>query len=111
MGAGANQPPQYCLELGNGGNGGDRGGLLRRDVALDRGGTVHAAAAACVSLVRIGGFAKDYGATQVFAGVELDVAEGEIRILLGPSGCGRTTLLRAVAGLVQPDAGTLVIAG
>jgi len=64
-----------------------------------------------VSLVRIGGFAKDYGATQVFAGVELDVAEGEMCILLGPSGCGKTTLLRAVAGLVQPDAGTLVIAG
>jgi len=64
-----------------------------------------------MSLVRISGFAKAYGATQVFAGVELDVAEGEMCILLGPSGCGKTTLLRAVAGLVQPDAGTLVIAG
>jgi len=61
--------------------------------------------------MRISGFAKAYGATQVFARVELDVAEGEMCILLGPSGCGKTTLLRAVAGLVQPDAGTLVIAG
>jgi len=64
-----------------------------------------------VSLVEVRGFAKSYGAAQVFAGVELDVAQGEMCILLGPSGCGKTTLLRAIAGLVQPDAGTLMIAG
>ena len=64
-----------------------------------------------MSLVEVRGFAKAYGAAQVFAGVELDVAQGEMCILLGPSGCGKTTLLRAIAGLVQPDAGTLTIAG
>ncbi len=64
-----------------------------------------------MSLVRICGFAKSYGDTPVFAGVDLDVAQGEMCILLGPSGCGKTTLLRAVAGLVQPDAGTLEIGG
>lgn len=64
-----------------------------------------------MSLVRIRGFAKSYGDTPVFAGVDLDVAQGEMCILLGPSGCGKTTLLRAVAGLVQPDAGTLEIGG
>ncbi len=64
-----------------------------------------------MSLVEVRGFAKAYGATQVFAGVELDVVQGEMCILLGPSGCGKTTLLRAIAGLVQPDAGTLTIAG
>jgi len=64
-----------------------------------------------VSLVEVRGFAKAYGAVQVFAGVDLDVAQGEMCILLGPSGCGKTTLLRAIAGLVQPDAGTLMIAG
>ncbi len=64
-----------------------------------------------MSFVEIRGFAKAYGATQVFAGVELDVAEGEMCILLGPSGCGKTTLLRAIAGLVQPDRGRLTIAG
>ncbi len=64
-----------------------------------------------MSFVEIRGFDKAYGATPVFAGVDLDVAEGEMCILLGPSGCGKTTLLRAVAGLVRPDCGRLVIAG
>ncbi len=64
-----------------------------------------------MSFVQLRGFAKAFGPTQVFTGVELDVAQGEMCILLGPSGCGKTTLLRAVAGLVQPDRGRLVIAG
>ena len=64
-----------------------------------------------MSFVEVRGFAKAYGSTAVFAGVELDVAQGEMCILLGPSGCGKTTLLRAVAGLVRPDAGRLSIAG
>ena len=61
--------------------------------------------------VAVRGFAKSYGATQVFADIDLDVAEGEICILLGPSGCGKTTLLRAISGLVRQDRGTLSIAG
>ncbi len=64
-----------------------------------------------LSLVEIRGFAKAYGAAQVFAEVELDVAQGEMCILLGLSGCGKTTLLRAIAGLVRPDAGRIVQAG
>jgi len=64
-----------------------------------------------LSYVEIRGFDKAYGSAPVFAGVELDVAEGEMCILLGPSGCGKTTLLRAIAGLVRPDRGRLVIAG
>jgi len=64
-----------------------------------------------VSFVSVRGFAKSYGAAQVFRDVDLDVEQGQMCILLGPSGCGKTTLLRAIAGLVTPDAGTLTIAG
>ena len=64
-----------------------------------------------MSFVAVRGFAKSYGATQVFADVDLDVAEGSMCILLGPSGCGKTTLLRAIAGLVQPDRGRVSIGG
>ncbi len=64
-----------------------------------------------MSFIQVRGFEKAYGATQVFTGVDLDVAQGEMCILLGPSGCGKTTLLRAIAGLVRPDQGRLVIAG
>ncbi len=64
-----------------------------------------------MSFVSVRGFAKSYGAAQVFRDVDLDVEQGQMCILLGPSGCGKTTLLRAIAGLVTPDAGTLTIAG
>ena len=64
-----------------------------------------------MSFVSLRGFAKAYGATDVFRDVDLDVDEGEMCILLGPSGCGKTTLLRAISGLVVPDAGQLLIGG
>jgi ABC-type sugar transport system ATPase subunit len=41
----------------------------------------------------------------------LEVADGELLVLVGPSGCGKSTLLRLVAGLEEPSAGTIRIAG
>jgi ABC-type Fe3+/spermidine/putrescine transport system ATPase subunit len=52
-----------------------------------------------------------YGATQVLDRVTLDVARGEMIALLGSSGCGKTTLLRAIAGFVTPDHGTISVGG
>lgn len=43
--------------------------------------------------------------------VSLDVQAGEFLAIVGPSGCGKTTLLRLIAGLVQPTAGELFVAG
>ncbi len=63
---------------------------------------------AFVRLVRV---TKRYGRRSVVDGVSLDVAEGEIIALLGASGCGKTTLLRLIAGLETPDAGEIWIAG
>ncbi len=63
---------------------------------------------AFVRLVRV---TKRYGERTVVDDVSLDVAEGEIIALLGASGCGKTTLLRLIAGLETPDAGEIWIAG
>jgi len=57
--------------------------------------------------IKIKGLVKQFGATQVLKGLDLEVRDGEFLTLLGSSGCGKSTLLRLIAGLDQPDAGTI----
>ncbi|MEP6997536.1 MAG: ABC transporter ATP-binding protein [Betaproteobacteria bacterium] len=52
-----------------------------------------------------------YGATRVLDRVSLGVERGEMIALLGSSGCGKTTLLRSIAGFVTPDSGTIRVGG
>jgi NitT/TauT family transport system ATP-binding protein len=61
------------------------------------------------SAARIGvrGLAKNYGALQVFRGIDFDLGEREIVTIVGPSGCGKTTLLRCINGLLPVDAGEI----
>jgi iron(III) transport system ATP-binding protein len=61
--------------------------------------------------MRVAGLRRTYGPVVALDGVDLEVRNGEMLTLLGPSGCGKTTLLRLVAGLENPDAGTVDIAG
>jgi multiple sugar transport system ATP-binding protein len=51
---------------------------------------------------------KDFAA---LSSVDLTIGEGEFLVLLGPSGCGKSTLLNAIAGLIEPSAGEVWIAG
>ena len=52
-----------------------------------------------------------YGTTPVLDNVSLALQRGEMVALLGSSGCGKTTLLRAIAGFVQPTRGRIVVDG
>ncbi|MEO8509540.1 MAG: ABC transporter ATP-binding protein [Betaproteobacteria bacterium] len=52
-----------------------------------------------------------YAGTRVLDHVSLSVERGEMIALLGSSGCGKTTLLRAIAGFVIPDEGTISVGG
>jgi sulfate transport system ATP-binding protein len=54
---------------------------------------------------------KSFGATPVLRDVSVDIASGSLTALLGPSGGGKSTLLRIIAGLETPDTGRVVIAG
>jgi ABC-2 type transport system ATP-binding protein len=58
-----------------------------------------------VAAVRASGLVKRFESTCAVDGVDLMVAEGEVRGLLGPNGAGKTTLLRLLFGLLTPDAG------
>ncbi len=59
--------------------------------------------------VRLQGVSKRFGATEAVSGLDLAVADGEFVVLLGPTGAGKTTTLRLVAGLERPDAGRVFI--
>jgi putrescine transport system ATP-binding protein len=61
--------------------------------------------------IRIEGVSKRYGAATAVAGVTLSIYKGEMFALLGASGCGKTTLLRMLAGFARPDAGQILIDG
>lgn len=52
-----------------------------------------------------------YGVTRILHGLDLHVAEGEFVALLGASGCGKTTLLRTIAGFTPATAGSISVAG
>lgn len=54
---------------------------------------------------------KSFGDKKVLAGVNVKLAEGELVALLGASGCGKTTLLNILSGLLEPDEGTVTIGG
>jgi ABC-2 type transport system ATP-binding protein len=62
-------------------------------------------------LIQIAGLTKRYGDFTAVDGIDLTVRRGELFGLLGPNGAGKTTTLRMIAGILQPTAGTVAIAG
>jgi ABC-2 type transport system ATP-binding protein len=62
-------------------------------------------------LLAVRGLVRRFGRVTAVAGVDLDVARGEVVALLGPNGAGKTTTLTCVAGLLAPSAGTIRVAG
>lgn len=59
--------------------------------------------------VQIHNVRKNFGATPIIHGVDVDIVDGEFVILVGPSGCGKSTLLRMIAGLENVTAGAIRI--
>jgi ABC-type Fe3+/spermidine/putrescine transport system ATPase subunit len=65
-----------------------------------------------VTILSLQGLSKTYeNGKRAVLGLDLDIEAGEIVSLLGPSGCGKTTTLRCVAGLEEPDGGTITLDG
>jgi ABC-type Fe3+/spermidine/putrescine transport system ATPase subunit len=86
---------------------GDTGGA--RGTGEGAAARVEPGAVAAAASVR--GVSKSFKGTRVLEGVSFDVGEGEALVLLGASGSGKTTLLRIMAGLEQPDAGSVSLHG
>jgi NitT/TauT family transport system ATP-binding protein len=61
--------------------------------------------------IRVHGLAKRYGTLEVFGDIEFDVGAREVVGVVGASGCGKTTLLRCLDGLLAADAGEIWVDG
>ena len=64
-----------------------------------------------MSLIEIRGLSKRYGNNIVLDHVDLDVEKGDVVAIIGPSGTGKSTLLRCINLLEKPEFGTISING
>lgn len=62
-----------------------------------------------VTLLQVSGLVKNYGRRRVVDGIDFQVERGEIVGLLGPNGAGKTTSFRMTCGMIEPDAGQVVL--
>jgi phospholipid/cholesterol/gamma-HCH transport system ATP-binding protein len=62
-------------------------------------------------VIRVQGLHKRFGAQPVLRGVDLDIATGEIMVIIGRSGGGKSVLLKHLIGLLRPDTGTIAVDG
>ncbi|AZR72145.1 hypothetical protein BBF96_01285 [Anoxybacter fermentans] len=61
--------------------------------------------------IKLDKISKSFGEKEVVKNLELTVKQGELMVLLGQSGCGKTTTLKMIAGLLDPDAGEIYFDG
>ena len=63
------------------------------------------------TLLRISGLHVSYGAVPALRGVDLELEEGDLRVILGANGAGKTTIIKAVLGLLRVKQGSIEFAG
>ena len=62
-------------------------------------------------LVRIRNLTFSRGSRKIFDGIDLDIQRGKVTAIMGPSGTGKTTLLRLIGGQLRPDTGSIEVDG
>jgi len=61
--------------------------------------------------LKMRGIRKSFGDHEVLKGIDLDIRRGEIVVMLGGSGCGKSVLMKHMVGLMLPDEGTVTLEG
>jgi len=62
-------------------------------------------------ILSVSGIRKHFGGNTVLDGVDLDAERGKIYQIIGPNGCGKTTLINVISGLLRPDGGRIIFDG
>ncbi|ADC63747.1 ABC transporter ATP-binding protein [Allochromatium vinosum] len=86
-------------------------GLEPDDVLETRGAVSDPVAAVSDALVEIRGLSFRRGERVIFEDLDLDIRRGAVTAVMGPSGTGKTTLLKLITGQLHPDAGTILVDG
>lgn len=63
------------------------------------------------SFVKVRGLTFYRGSRRIFDGIDLDVPRGKVTAIMGPSGTGKTTLLKLIGGQLKPDRGSITVDG
>ena len=79
---------------------------MNDSMEMIQGGSVSAS-----PVLQITNLYKSYGAHSVLQGVSFSIPRGRIVGLLGPNGCGKSTIMKLISGLIQPDQGNILIDG
>src|SRR5271163_3355973 len=61
--------------------------------------------------ISVEGLTKSFGSQRIWEDVTLEVPEGEVSVLLGPSGTGKSVFLKSLIGLLRPERGSILVDG
>ena len=64
-----------------------------------------------MSILSLRGLRKNFGATEIIRGVDLDIESGEIHAIIGPNGAGKSTLFHLISGKYSPTSGSMSFKG
>jgi len=62
-------------------------------------------------ILKVSGLRVERGSTEILRGIDWSVRRGEHWVILGPNGCGKTSLLKAIAGYLSPSSGEITLLG
>src|SRR5271155_3928337 len=61
--------------------------------------------------IQVEGLTKSFGSQRIWEDVTLEIPEGEVSVLLGPSGTGKSVFLKSLIGLLRPERGSIIVDG